>query len=278
MSDTESQGERFKAVREERDRAVYDLRIVQEKLEILNRRLEEAERGKSHFLSNIRKDDTPEGLERKRLALLIRREALDLDFEIRNVFAAAELEAGESAVTIARIQSGRLLADCFEGLAHKVDEKGVRILLSEVPPEEICQDPGKFSLIVANLLRNAVEYTRPASSVRVSLTAGDGMIRFTVSDEGEGIPPDRRARIFDRFAESDREPSCPHQGIGIGLSVVQALLSLMGGGLQVESEPGRGTRVRVWVPELSRDSLYESSWGNDVLILSEDPKASEEIF
>lgn len=271
-------------IQDERDRAFHDLRAVQRKLLEMNEHMEQAEMCRSHFLSNIRNQvnspissliglsailqgmRAPDAGEVRKIARTIQREVLDLDFDMRNMLAAAEMEAGEAVLAARRIEVPSFLANCIESLAHKAEEKGVPIHVSAGFPEAVVQDPEKVSLIATNLLRNAVEYSRPGGEVWLSVEKGEGNVRIAVMDEGEGMPPDAVPYVFDRFFQAGQGTARSHRGSGLGLSVVKAAVELMEGRISLESAEGRGTTVTVVLPEAPADAKGESRFGNDLLI------------
>lgn len=271
-------------VQDERDRALHDLRAVQRKLLEMNEHMEQAEMCRSHFLSNIRNQvnspissliglsailqgtRAPDAGEVRKIARVIQCEVLDLDFDMRNMLAAAEMEAGDAVLAARRIEVRPFLANCIESLAHKAEEKGVPVHVSAGFPEAVVQDPEKVSLIATNLLRNAVEYSRPGGEVWLSLEKDGENLRIVVRDEGEGMPPDAVPYVFDRFFQAAQGTARSHRGSGLGLSVVKAAVELMEGRISLESAAGRGTAVTVVLPETAVDAKGESRFGNDLLI------------
>jgi signal transduction histidine kinase len=74
-----------------------------------------------------------------------------------------------------------------------------------------------------------------------------GMVAFAVEDKGVGIPKDQQQRVLERF--ESRSQGSKHRGAGLGLSIVKSLVELHGGAMELQSEPGQGTRVTVCFPE-----------------------------
>ena len=119
-------------------------------------------------------------------------------------------------------------------------------------PMPVRVDPQKLKQAVLNVLSNAYKYSPAGGEVRVSLLHADeaaraeGPQRFGVciEDQGIGMAPDELARLGERFFRADKSGNIP--GTGLGLSIVKELLDLMGGRMQVRSEPGRGTAVTLW--------------------------------
>ncbi len=108
-------------------------------------------------------------------------------------------------------------------------------------------DEGRVRQILYNLLSNAVGFSKPGGTIRVSCWREHGMLVFTVADEGVGIPKDQQWRVFERF--ESRSQGSSHRGAGLGLSIVKSLAELHGGNVALDSEPGEGTRISVRLPE-----------------------------
>ena len=97
-----------------------------------------------------------------------------------------------------------------------------------------------------NLIENAIKFSPEGSVIGIRLTQEDGMIRVTVSDQGPGISPEDRDRIFEKFYQGDRSRSM--SGNGLGLSLVKRIAGLHNGTIRVESEPGKGAVFTVRLP------------------------------
>lgn len=253
-------------------KAFSDLQVVNRKLVELNQKLEESEALKSNFLSNIRNEiNNPlsaiiglaeqvaalsEGEEAATLAGLIAAEALQLDFQLRNIFVAAALEAGDTTPIPAQTELDPLLADLQDSFKSMADRKQVQ-LVTALPtgpantPLTFCTDAEKLQVILANLLANAIEFSHPHTSVTVALTLEDGLLRIAVQDHGIGIAEGDIHRIFDRFVQLDTGARRMHPGHGLGLSIVRSLVELLGGGVKVTSVPGTGTTFTVSLPPLA---------------------------
>ena len=123
-------------------------------------------------------------------------------------------------------------------------EAGVALetdLAAGVP--NITGDATKLGWALSNLIGNALRYTPPGGAIRIALaTAGDA-VRLSVADNGPGIPPAQRERIFERFAQGE-EPGAA----GLGLSIVRDVVQAHGGRIFLESELGRGSRFTIELP------------------------------
>jgi two-component system, OmpR family, sensor kinase len=137
-------------------------------------------------------------------------------------------------------------------------------------------DEARIRQVLANLLGNVREHTPPTAAVTVRLARVDGGVVLEVADEGPGMPAPDAARAFDRFHRGSGragggppaapgapggdprapggDPGAPDSsGSGLGLSIVQAIARAHGGEAALESQPGRGTRVRIWLPSARLD-------------------------
>ena len=117
-------------------------------------------------------------------------------------------------------------------------------LSSEVEGKEILCDPNYLELIVNNLLSNAFKYTDEGKSITVVLRETGKELLLQVRDTGNGIPIDKQAKIFERFYQADNE----HMGSGIGLSLVQRLVDLHHGRIELESREGEGSAFSIYLP------------------------------
>jgi two-component system CheB/CheR fusion protein len=117
-------------------------------------------------------------------------------------------------------------------------------------PVELETDRDKACQVVVNLCGNAVKYTE-RGEVRLAVRSEGGRVVFEVRDTGIGIAPENQGRIFDRFWQVD-ETAGFGGGLGIGLAVAREFTRLLGGDVEVESEPGVGSTFRVWLPRTRR--------------------------
>jgi signal transduction histidine kinase len=208
---------------------------------------------------------------RRVMADLIYTEAFELDFQLSNIFMAAELEAGEVTLSPAQIGLDAIVNRLVFAFGHKAREKKITVEILGMPgtPDEkllFTTDPEKLRLIAANLLANAIEFTPDGKRVTIEVKLHDKMLDLAVCDQGSGIPEAERKRLFERFHQLDQGPTKKHKGHGLGLSITKALAEVLGGRVNVVSAPDGGTVVQVTVPELAgSDSDIFSDDGNEFL-------------
>lgn len=269
--------------------ALYDARQANHKLIEVNERLRESEALKSHFISNMRNEindplasilglsdeiaDPRNPPERGRtLAALIKREAFQLEFELRNIFCAAELESGEAFPSITRVDVGSVLHDTRTAFSGKAMEKEQSIT---VQAGEECSpfptDADKLRVILSNLLANAIEFSAAGSRIELRSSLRDGALLVEVEDHGCGMSETDRAVIFESFKQLETGRTRSHRGQGLGLAVVKALAELLHGWISVESQPGRGSTFACTLPPWSRTEDLDTSSLDGNLFIFDDP-------
>ncbi len=127
--------------------------------------------------------------------------------------------------------------------------RGVR-LENQVAEDVIAQaDPDRLRQVLANLIDNAIKYGREGGHVSIGgRSMNDARVEITIADDGPGIPPEARARIFERFYRADKARSREQGGTGLGLAIVKNVVQAHGGEVRVESAPGAGTQFFITLP------------------------------
>lgn len=260
-------------------------------IEALNQKLMESEAFKSHFLSNvtneiinpfasviglsqqimtIHKKSCPEAAE---LAALIHAEASSLDFQLRNIFVAARLEAGEEIPEPAQITVEELIRETIKKIQQEADKKEITL---SVTTDESCPnfvtDKNKLDLILLNLLSNAIHFSERGKKVQVFSHCIDEKLVIGVQDEGIGMTEEEKSRIFDRFHRANPRIQSVSPGSGLGLAVVEGLLFLLNGTVEVKTAPGAGTTVKITLPAMDINEMA----ADDVLFFDDEDENSEE--
>ncbi len=168
---------------------------------------------------------------------------------IDDILDFSKIEAGRLDLERIELSTVELIEGAAETLAPQAAAKGLRLAayVDASVPERVIGDPLRLQQILFNLLGNAVKFTE-AGSVRVSLEpAGGGRLRIRVVDTGIGLSAEQRGRLFQPFVQADSSTTRRFGGTGLGLSIVRRLAEAMGGGVEVLSEPGRGSTFLVTV-------------------------------
>jgi len=159
----------------------------------------------------------------------------------------SEAETGTMRLDIRRVDLAGLIEESAEIYEYLAQEKGIVVATDAAPGLYALADPGRVRQVLANLLDNALKYSKPGGRVSVSAVHRDGRVRVTVRDEGEGIPPADIPRIFERLYRGDKSRA-HSRGLGLGLSLVQAVLTAHGGDITVESAVGKGSSFTFSLP------------------------------
>jgi PAS domain S-box-containing protein len=167
---------------------------------------------------------------------------------INDVLDFSKIEAGK--MDLEEIEFD--LHDCIEGalktLALRADEKGLELLceVSQEVTETLAGDPGRLRQVLINLIGNALKFTIEGEvglKVHTELLEDKFVtLHFTVSDTGVGIPPAKVKTIFESFSQADTSTTREFGGTGLGLTISQRLVEMMGGRIWVESELGVGSQ------------------------------------
>jgi signal transduction histidine kinase len=270
---------------EENRIAVANLRTMTQNLEALNEKLRQSEALKSDFLSNIRNeinnplmsimglakqvvDGKADAETARGMAGTIYHEAFDLDFQLRNIFTAAELEAGEAAMSVAQVDVASMVRGLIDAFGHKAAEKTVTVLFE--PGEgslSFKTDPDKLQKVLANLLANAIEFNCEGKRVIVKAWRDAGRLNIAITDEGIGISEADRKKVFDRFVQLDCGVRKRHKGHGLGLSITKALAEMLDGTVTLSGAEGRGSVFTVSIAELGTDRSVDvtSEDGNEFI-------------
>ena len=169
---------------------------------------------------------------------------------INDILDFSKIEAGRLELENVSFNVRTIISETVELFRIRTRKKGVSqtISVGASVPEWVIGDPTRLRQVLLNLVGNAVKFTeRGEISVSVSsVEEGEGrfLICFEVRDTGIGIPPESLDNIFNCFTQADGSMSRKYGGTGLGLSIVKQLVEMMGGGVSVESTPGRGSVFR----------------------------------
>jgi len=277
---------------EERKKTLQEQEALMAQLSAVNKKLLASEQLKSNFLSNIRNEinnpitatlelskNIAEGnLDANtitKFANLIYSETFNLDFQLRNIFLSAELEAGEAQLSVISVDVSSVIDNIIKSFKHESDKKGIHLnFKNNLDNQQLFHtDTEKLFLIISNLLSNAIKYSHNNSCIEVCCTIENNQLVIAVKDEGIGISMKDTSVIYDRFRQLDEGPCKSYPGQGLGLSITKALLEMISGEILLESTIGVGSTFTIRVNELEvpeNNIATFSSDGNDFLFEDND--------
>ncbi len=168
----------------------------------------------------------------------------------------SEAQSGALSLNLEYVDAAGVLRDSADVYEYVADAKGVRIEVGDHNGISLYADPIRLRQVLANLIDNAIKYSTAGGAVEVSCLAVGAGVMFRVKDNGPGISPEDMPRIWNRLyrgAESRNKP-----GLGLGLSLVKAIVEAHRGTVELFSTPGQGTEVRFVLPSEPPDSDYTS--------------------
>jgi signal transduction histidine kinase len=263
-------------------------RLYEQQIARLSAKLSIAEKCKSQFLSNVRNEiNNPltsilglaasiRGLSAsekvRRLSTMIYDQAFELDFQMRNIITAAEIESGELKPVCSKVDIVSLLEEQVAYLKTKIDERQVSIKLQTNDQIKFRTDAYLLQTVCLNIISNAIEYTGRGKCVMIGAELSSEKLKIEITDFGIGIDADKQDIIFERFRQGEAGLTKSHHGNGLGLTIAKELVELMGGHLCLQSSAGKGTRVRIELPQLIQENncVGSSGFGNELMFSGEE--------
>ncbi|MEJ0011452.1 MAG: PAS-domain containing protein [Bauldia sp.] len=166
---------------------------------------------------------------------------------VNDILDLTTIDAGIMGLDLAEVDVASTVVAAIDDVQQRLDENRIK-LETRIAPDVggLVADAKRVRQILFNLLANAVSFSTEGGHVILTADRVGGVIEFTVSDEGAGIPAAFIDSVFDRFASLTRGQA--RGGVGLGLSIVKSFVALHGGTVEIASEEGRGTVAKVRLP------------------------------
>ncbi|MDA8164874.1 MAG: ATP-binding protein [Desulfobacteraceae bacterium] len=165
---------------------------------------------------------------------------------VNTLMDISEAETGVLRLDLKPVDLAALLGQVVELYQYVAEEKGLTIITTVAGPLSVHADAGRLRQVVANLLDNAVKYTPTGGRIEISAARQGDEVTVAVADSGVGVPSHDLPHIFERLYRADASRS--QRGLGLGLSLVKAVVEAHHGTVTVNSHPGRGAVFTVHMP------------------------------
>ena len=199
------------------------------------------------FIETLEEANGPEDADtRLRFLSIMEGEARRMQRLIDDLMSLSRIEADRYYQPRDRVDLGMAMREVGDEFGSRKD--GSRLEIDAPKKAIVIGDLGQLHQLIHNIISNAFKYAREATPIRATLKAADGVVRFTVADEGEGIAPEHLPRLTERFYRADPGRSRAIGGTGLGLAIVKHIVERHRGRLEIASTVGVGTTVVVELP------------------------------
>jgi PAS domain S-box-containing protein len=244
---------------------ISERKRLEDELSLAKEIAESANRAKDEFLANVSHEirtpfgailgmtelvlDTPLSDEQRQDLTIVRSETERLLALVNDLLDFSKIESRKVELDLVDFSVRDLISEIVHIAQRQAQLKGLNLTIQINPsvPKFVAGDASKLRMVLLNLVNNAVKFTKAGN---VALTVGIAekvnsqnkvRLHFAVSDTGIGIPQEKQAGIFRAFEQADNSTTRSYGGTGLGLTIANEFVALMGGAIEVESQPGRGS-------------------------------------
>jgi len=255
---------------EEKKAYISEMEFMTKKILELNEKNRDSQEVKSQFLSLIKnefnnpmssllnivnmmlKKSTDEKI--SDLSGMMKFELLRLDFSLKNIFAASEIEAGETANDYSIVEIKSIFDETTDYFNNIIRDKSLTLEYVNNCNDKIISDSQKLDIILLNLISNACEYSYPNAKIIVTLTCDKDNYTISVEDEGEGVYEEHSKHIYNRFSHFETGKTRPTAGLGLGLSVTRGMTEALDGSIDNISKNSKTIFV-VCIPKINEEQV-----------------------
>lgn len=184
---------------------------------------------------------------KKEFLYRIKKEAQNMANLINDILMISRLETKEAEVVINEVRICPLVNEVIASFKPLAAKNNITVEVN-CKPITVKANDGQMKELMSNLISNAIIYNKPGGTVKITITKEGNDAIFIVEDTGVGIPEESKARVFERFYRVDKGRSKKMGGTGLGLSIVKHIVNYYGGSINLESEPGKGSKFTVRMP------------------------------
>lgn len=174
---------------------------------------------------------------------------------VNDLIDISKIETGQVQVISAETNLCEQVTNLFTFFQPEAEAKKLGFILKNNfdPISSLVKtDVAKLDSVMTNLIKNAIKYT-DSGKIEILASLNGNQFEFYVKDTGIGIPPDRQKAVFNRFEQSDIEDHRALQGSGLGLAISKAYIEMLGGKIELESEPGNGSKFSFTIPVIAQN-------------------------
>ncbi len=229
-----------------------------------------------------------ENLIQEQARTILERQVAQLARLVGDLLEVSRVTTGQLRLCLENIDLRGVMTVAVEATRAAINRRG-HVLAVTLPPQPVClrADPARLEQVIVNLLDNAAKYTEPQGHIWLSLEIDDGAAVLRVRDSGMGIAETVLPRVFDLFTQADRTLDRSEGGLGIGLSLVRALVELHHGKVEATSAgPGQGSAFVVRLPlsepgcragSLPTEASGTTAMGQPVLVVDDNIDAADSL-
>jgi signal transduction histidine kinase len=187
---------------------------------------------------------------------VIREEATRLEHLVNDLRILSLADAGELTISLQTVEAERLLQEVIALYQYQTQRKNITLELDIASPLPVVEvDPGRMTQVLTNILDNALRHTPEGGKIILSAKAVKDKIEIAIQDSGPGVKAEDLERIFERFYRTDasRQRDADAGGSGLGLAITRSIVQAHGGQVSAESEPGKGLRITITLPQKSNN-------------------------
>ncbi|MFH1799686.1 MAG: GAF domain-containing sensor histidine kinase [Candidatus Omnitrophota bacterium] len=168
---------------------------------------------------------------------------------INDLLDVSAIESGHLTMEMREVDLGAYLAEVHRNNALMARSKSIELAL-EAPEAlpKVWMDPSRIDQVINNLITNAIKFSAPKSRIILRAVLSEGAVAISVTDQGQGIPPEEISKMFQYFGKTDVLPTAGEKSTGLGLAIAKRMVETHGGKIGVESEPGKGSTFTFTLP------------------------------